>query len=241
EAESLQVRALEICRRESGEDHPLTLVIMNNLATFYWSTRKLERSIPLFEELLKRRQATLGPDHPSTLHTMANLGSNYATAGRLPEAIALLEQAWAKALKLPDPLVMILAWIPGTLGDAYERAGQFEKAESLYREALETARQRHKEVFISIDLQFCLARDLFRWQGCPEAEPLLRECLKFREQNEANNWETFFTKSALGVCLLGQKRYAEAEPLLLAGYEGMKRREGTIPPIRKNQQLTPAI
>ena len=34
----------------------------------------------------------------------------------------------------------------------------------------------------------------------------------------------------LGVALLGQKKYADAEPLLLKGYEGMKQREKTIPP-----------
>ena len=34
----------------------------------------------------------------------------------------------------------------------------------------------------------------------------------------------------LGSDLLGQKKYTEAEPLLLAGYEGLKRREGTLPP-----------
>ncbi len=33
----------------------------------------------------------------------------------------------------------------------------------------------------------------------------------------------------LGGALLGQKKYAEAEPLLLQGYEGMKAREQTIP------------
>ena len=38
------------------------------------------------------------------------------------------------------------------------------------------------------------------------------------------------TKSMLGGALLGQKKYAEAEPLLLAGYEGTKQREATIPP-----------
>ena len=38
------------------------------------------------------------------------------------------------------------------------------------------------------------------------------------------------TKSQLGGALLGQKKYADAEPLLLAGYEGMKQREKTIPP-----------
>ena len=43
-------------------------------------------------------------------------------------------------------------------------------------------------------------------------------------------WATFNTQSTLGGALLGQKKYAEAEPLLLKGYEGMKAREKTIPP-----------
>ena len=34
----------------------------------------------------------------------------------------------------------------------------------------------------------------------------------------------------LGEALLGQKRYADAEPLLLGGYRGMKEREATIDP-----------
>jgi hypothetical protein len=33
----------------------------------------------------------------------------------------------------------------------------------------------------------------------------------------------------LGGALLGQKKYADAEPLLLTGYEGMKAHEKTIP------------
>ena len=33
----------------------------------------------------------------------------------------------------------------------------------------------------------------------------------------------------LGGSLLGQKKYAEAEPFLLSGYEGMKQREIMIP------------
>jgi len=30
--------------------------------------------------------------------------------------------------------------------------------------------------------------------------------------------------------MMGQKKYEEAEPLLLTGYQGMKQRENTIPP-----------
>jgi hypothetical protein len=33
----------------------------------------------------------------------------------------------------------------------------------------------------------------------------------------------------LGSALLGQKKYGDAEPLLLSGYEGMKQREQAIP------------
>jgi hypothetical protein len=46
---------------------------------------------------------------------------------------------------------------------------------------------------------------------------------------EPEDWRTFNTKSLLGGAMLGQKIYPEAEPLLLAGYEGMKQREDKIP------------
>lgn len=62
-----------------------------------------------------------------------------------------------------------------------------------------------------------------------QAEPLLRECLAIREKTLPDLWVTFNTKSMLGGALLGQKKYAHAEPLLLQGYQGMKEREKTIP------------
>lgn len=43
----------------------------------------------------------------------------------------------------------------------------------------------------------------------------------------------FVSQSGLGGSLLGQKNYADAEPLLRQGYDGMKQREGQIPSHRK--------
>jgi hypothetical protein len=37
-------------------------------------------------------------------------------------------------------------------------------------------------------------------------------------------------RSLLGGSLLGQEKYAEAEPLIVSGYEGLKAREDRIPP-----------
>ena len=41
------------------------------------------------------------------------------------------------------------------------------------------------------------------------------------------------TRSHCSEGLLGQKKYADAEPLLKAGYEGMKHRAAKIPPESK--------
>ena len=71
---------------------------------------------------------------------------------------------------------------------------------------------------------------LLQAKAFTEAEPLLRECLAIREKTQPDLWTTFNTQSLLGGALLGQKKYAEAEALLLAGYEGMKQREKSIPP-----------
>jgi hypothetical protein len=43
----------------------------------------------------------------------------------------------------------------------------------------------------------------------------------FREKKEPDAWTTFNTKSLLGGALLGRKKCADAEPLLMAGYAGM--------------------
>ena len=47
-------------------------------------------------------------------------------------------------------------------------------------------------------------------------------------------------KSRLGSVLLGQKKYADAEPLLLQGYAGLKQRETKIPAEAK-VRLTEAL
>ena len=41
--------------------------------------------------------------------------------------------------------------------------------------------------------------------------------------------------------MLGQKKYADAEPLLLAGYEGLKARRADIPPPAQKSNIPDAI
>jgi eukaryotic-like serine/threonine-protein kinase len=68
-----------------------------------------------------------------------------------------------------------------------------------------------------------------------EAEPYLRESWRIYLQNEPDSLQTFWSESLLGVSLLGQKKFAEAEPRLLSGYQGIKARDGTLSPQQKSQ------
>ena len=149
---------------------------------------------------------------------------NYRDAGRLTEALPLLEGA----LPRQAGTIPTLRWVAAQLLDAYVRAGQPEKAATLAKDLLAEGGSRPG--------QSPTGRAARRIGPPPEvkawteAEPILRECLAIREKAEPDAWTTFNTKSMLGGALLGQKKYAEAEPLLRAGYEGMKQRADKIPP-----------
>ena len=60
------------------------------------------------------------------------------------------------------------------------------------------------------------------------------ERLALVPKQNSSGWTRFYTMSQLGGALLGEKKYAEAEPLLLAGYEGLKEREAKIPAVRRH-------
>lgn len=64
--------------------------------------------------------------------------------------------------------------------------------------------------------------------------------LAIREKAEPDDWRTFNTRAMLGGSLVGQKKHAEAEFLLLHGYAGMKQRENQIHALGK-RRLTEAL
>jgi len=219
-----------------GPEHPDTLTSMGSLAMAYWQAKQLDKSIPLFEETLKRQEAKLGRDHPNTLNTVGNLGGNYKDAGRLKEAIPLLEEAYLVAKKYPT----LHAFAPQLL-EAYAKAGENAKLATLLQEQLAEARQALPKDGPQLAGMFAqVGKALLDQNKGTEAEPLLRECLAIREKTQPDVWLTFNTKSLLGRALLGQKKYTDAEPLLLAGYEGMKKQEAKIPPQGK-VRLTEAV
>jgi hypothetical protein len=80
-----------------------------------------------------------------------------------------------------------------------------------------------------------ISGELIQGKEYSKAESLLREGLAIRERFQRDAWNTFTSASMLGGALLGQKKYTDAEPLLLKGFEGLKHREKSIPPQGKTR------
>jgi hypothetical protein len=116
------------------------------------------------------------------------------------------------------------------LTTCYERMGQPARAEPLHRELADFWKQQAGADSPQYAGQLAALGDNLLQQKKPgEAEPVLRECLAIRAKKEPDAWTAFNTKSMLGGALLGQQKYADAEPLLLQTYEGMKQRADMIP------------
>jgi serine/threonine protein kinase len=83
------------------------------------------------------------------------------------------------------------------------------------------------ELAAKLDLVGSCRLDLEQYMA---AEELLLKALEIRQRETPEAWETFQTRSLLGEALFRQDRFADAEPHLVAGYEGLATRQDTIPP-----------
>jgi tetratricopeptide (TPR) repeat protein len=241
QAEPLLQQVLQAQTGKLGAGHPQALATKNNLAVLYWSMRKLDRSVPLFEQTLRSSVKTLGAAHPETITRAFNLGVNYCDAGQLENAVALFEEWLARSsisLKAGHPTRQFGL---GAAVETYRRAGRHPKAEPLLRELVAVARQA-----AGGDSPTCagyldqLGRNLLMQRKDAEAEAVLRECLAIRQKRWPDDWGTFDAQSVLGAALLGQEKYAEAEPLLVQGYQRMKQRQ-TRSPRAGQARLTEAL
>jgi tetratricopeptide (TPR) repeat protein len=232
---------LKLRKVKLGTDHPDTLASMNNLALAYLHTRKLDLALPLYQDTLKLRTAKLGADHPDTLMSMNNLAGAYQEGGKLDLALPLFEEA-AAGMEKRRFQHLHAARTVNNLISCQERLKQFDQAEPWRRKWLAVVKKRSgAESAASADELAALGSNLLQQENWTNAEAVLCECLAIRVQRQPDAWTTFNTQSMLGGALLRQKKYADAEPLLLKGYEGMKQRTEKMPPQTKDARLREAL
>ena len=76
----------------SGDDHPDTLVAMNNLAGIYEAKQSYDEAEKLYKFILKNRLESLGDDHPMYMNSLFNLGVHFHSRGMEVEGKEMLDK-----------------------------------------------------------------------------------------------------------------------------------------------------
>jgi tetratricopeptide (TPR) repeat protein len=223
-------RARDLRQAWLGMDHPDTLTSMHELGHAYLWSGMADRAVPVLEETLKRRKATLGPEHVDTLKTMLPLSEAYNVTGKHDQALSLREETFRLRKTTLGPTHPRTLVAMRTLVTLYRTAGKLDQAQDLAQETLALTKatlgpEDTATLHVLTELGLCRLEA----QQPAEAESWLRECLTIRQKNRPDLFKTFEVQSLLGKALLAQQRYAEADPLLQEGYEGLKQRAATIP------------
>jgi eukaryotic-like serine/threonine-protein kinase len=199
---------------------------LDSLAAAYEIAGQPEEAVRIWKDVYTRTSTKSGRDSNEGLNRSDSLASGYENVGRIAEAALQREESLrgrrTRATGPLDPGVAYALWRAAAL---YDRVPDYARAELRWREALLYFTDAKNLAILQASLGRCLLRT-----GKPaDAETALRQCLLLRDKTGPDGWSTFHARSMLGAALLAQKKYAEAEPLLLAGHDGMKKREQMTP------------
>jgi tetratricopeptide (TPR) repeat protein len=254
-AEVLLAGMVEMCRQKLGEKHSLTQNVKMRLkvlpqlksageryqealavhgaahtdtlgARLQWAAALAQQGQPGVAEhhvlaVVAVRQGLLGDDHLDTLRALHQLAWLQRPLGKPAEAAALERKVVDTAVRVQgegDPFTQQIA------GDALK----------LYK----VLGSQGPEV---ADVEALLGRRLLADNQHAAAEPLLRDCLRIREQQLPGDWTTFEAQILLGAALLGQQKHAEAEAHLLAGHDGLRQRASQMPRRWRLVRLSEAV
>jgi serine/threonine protein kinase/tetratricopeptide (TPR) repeat protein len=241
-ATSLYHKVLDERQRLLGPEHPHTLLTSLQLGRLLVKQGALTRAYPLLSQALTGRRRRLGADHPETLNAQISVGLWHLRKKEFDAAEPLLTEALKLARTARGPNHLTTLDAINSLAKFHDIRRQYALAEPLYQEALTTLR-RHPDLSPSMlnVVYFNYTTSLLEQRKYTLAEPLLRDYLEAARQRGWNDIRVGIARSGLGEVLTSQKRHAEAEPALLAGFEEIHRHIGKAPTSAVLQHLRKAV
>jgi tetratricopeptide (TPR) repeat protein len=230
-----QARAAEQSARKSEEEKKAVLDFLKNslltagrpgdgsLTDAFWAAGQ-SKDVTL-RKAIDSAESQVGhsfPDRPLAEASVREmLGMGYVNVGEPSRAAQQYERALALREAMQGANDPETAACRNQLAVVYRLAGRTTDAARLFDRNPDSASRAS-----ALELGGSLA---LAEKKPAEAELKLRECLNIRRKIQPDVWTTFETESILGESLMDQKKFADAEPLLLSGYEGMQQRVDAIP------------
>jgi serine/threonine protein kinase/tetratricopeptide (TPR) repeat protein len=177
-----------------ADDSPYALRARRNLAWVYVLRDEPDRAEPYADAALEPTRIVMGDQHSWTLNALGVLARVYQAQGRYEEAAPLIKDAETRYRERWGEDNPRLAFVLGMRGYNLLAQQKYAEAEAPLRECVAIWKKR---LLHGGDLLLSLSR-----RGVTR--------------------EYGYAKSLLGASLMGRKNYAEAERLLVQGYEALK-------------------
>ena len=229
EAKPILGEALSLLQKSGQEKTVAYATVVGQAGSLAYLDRDYEKAAAYMQQALDLSRK-LDPNGANLCSLENNLAIALIRLGRLPEAQALvqqLEQDCQKNLGQGN-YTYALFLLTSSLLDFIR--GDYPTVIRKEREGLAAATALNFPPHGPgvVHGRFLLGLALTRTGHAEEGEPMLRVASGEENFDSSNFDQTFGNReTALGECLLAEKRYAEAQPLLLTGYDDLEKRLGS--------------
>jgi serine/threonine protein kinase/tetratricopeptide (TPR) repeat protein len=226
--EQLLGEQLDILRSIHGSDNVQVASVLNDLAVNHLRMEDYGRAESLYRESLAMNRRVLGDEHPQVAAGLENLGGVYYRTKRYQEALQALDEVLAMRRKMLGDRHVAVGRTLANIGTVRAAAKDYAGARASLTEADELLRAalgaEHPEIVtVSLNLGDALNRTGDR----AAAERKFREAIAIALKTlPEDSPEMNRARSQLGNLLVSDRRFAEAEPLLLAAAAGRERKLG---------------
>jgi serine/threonine protein kinase/tetratricopeptide (TPR) repeat protein len=226
-AEVLDREALEIRKAALGEDHRETAVSQSDLAAVLRLKGDLAPAESLLQQCLETNRRTRGDDHPNTAVTLHDLALIASAKGDNTGAESLLRHVLVTQRRKLGEHHPVVAATLNSLSRVLARQGRFVEAAAPMQQAVDLARAAHGDShqLVAIYTLNLAAIELGR-QRPADAERLAIDGLRLRSRAPSvvptrrrtvvdDDWSVGAAKSLMGAALTAQRRFDEAEAVLI--------------------------
>lgn len=207
-----------------GAEHPETLRYRSHVATALSNAGRNDEAVAEFERVLPLRARVLGADHPDVLTMRANYAIALRALGRHLQAQPQMDEVYQRrrvVLGETHPETMrTLAFLAAMARDR----GDLPRAEFLLQQAVDLFRQvngdDHPETLVMENNRLSIVRDRSDLARAIEGYAALLS--RAEKALPAGLWHLDAIRGNYGKTLYLDQQYAQAEPLVLASWRGLR-------------------
>jgi serine/threonine protein kinase/tetratricopeptide (TPR) repeat protein len=222
--------ALQHASKLTGKDRAYVAILDNDLGDVAYRSGDLNESERLNRAALDEYRKLPEGTYVEMAATLSNLGAVLIKKGSYSQAEPFVREGLELRRKMLGDAHPDTAMSYFRLSDLLYKEGNYADAESTARESVQVfnrALTAPKDSIYFANPLLELGLILNKTGRSREAETHLREALAIRTRLlPKGNQLIGISEGALGECLTSQKRYAEAEPLLLRSYGTIKEVQG---------------